>query len=206
MTTSSVPAVGNSVALAPRTDGLPASRWLGLALLVLGAIGGAFSAIITVDKFKILADPTFVPACTINAVVSCSDVMSSEQSNAFGFPNPLIGLVGFTIVCTTGVIVLAGVTLPRWYWWCSVVGLALATVFVHWLAYQAVYNIAALCPWCMIVWAVTLPLFVMVTVHTVRQSRRQRGLPAASGVVMPTLVVLAWYAGFAVLILEQFVF
>ena len=42
--------------------------------------------------------------------------MVTPQASAFGFPNPLIGIVAFTVVVVTGVLAVAKVALPRWYW------------------------------------------------------------------------------------------
>jgi hypothetical protein len=43
----------------------------------------------------------------------------------------------------------------------------LGFVFVGWLWYQALYDIRILCPFCMVVWAAMIPLFVWVTVRNV---------------------------------------
>ncbi|MBJ7383987.1 MAG: hypothetical protein JHC55_05795, partial [Mycolicibacterium sp.] len=42
-------------------------------------------------------------------------------------------------------------------------GTLLGVVFVHWLIIQSLYHIGALCPYCMVVWAVMIPLFAVVT-------------------------------------------
>ena len=34
-----------------------------------------------------------------------------------------------------------------------------AFVFVHVLAYRSVFEYGSLCPWCMVIWLVTIPLF-----------------------------------------------
>ena len=88
----------------------------------------------------------------------------------FGFPNPLLGLVAFAVVVVTGVLAVAKVSLPQWYWIGLTVGTLIGAVFVHWLIFQSLYVIGALCPYCMVVWAVTIPLLVVVVVH--RVSRR----------------------------------
>jgi hypothetical protein len=38
-------------------------------------------------------------------------------------------------------------------------GITLGTVFVGWLISQSLYSIHALCPYCMVVWAVVIPTF-----------------------------------------------
>ncbi len=60
-------------------------------LVVAGALGLTASLVLTIEKFSLLADPTYRPSCSINPVISCGSVMSSPQAEAFGFPNPLLG-------------------------------------------------------------------------------------------------------------------
>lgn len=188
-------------------------------LVVAGVIGLIMSGLIMYDKIQIMQDSEFVPACTVNDVVSCTDVMNSDQASVFGFPNPFIGLVGFGIVLCIGAALFAGATFRNWFWYGFLAGLVLAVVFVHWLAYEAVYSIQALCPYCMVVWAVVLPLFLTVLLHINGERRRDALVAAgadaaareaaaavpASTRIMPGIVLVVWYLAFLVLILEQFV-
>ncbi len=114
-----------------------------------------------------------MPSCSINPVLSCGSVMITPQASVFGFPNPLIGIVSFTVVLVTGVLAVAKVRLPRWYWAGLAIGTLLGAVFVHWLIFQSLYRIGALCPYCMVVWAVTIPLLV-VTASIALHPQRQR--------------------------------
>ena len=88
---------------------------------------------------------------------------ATPQASEFGFPNSLLGIVGFTVVVVTGVLAVAKVALPRWYWAGLAVGTLLGVVFIHWLIVQSLYQIGALCPYCMVVWTVTIPLLVVVS-------------------------------------------
>lgn len=185
----------------------PATRTFGVSMFVLATIGLVFSTVIMYDKLQLILDPNFVPSCTFNSVISCSNVMASPQASAFGFPNPFIGMIGFPVVMTIGVLLATGARLPRWFWYCTIVGLAFGVGFVHWLAFNAIYEIVALCPYCMVVWAVMLPLFVMTVVHVARESRRARGDSVAHRAFgAPALVLFVWYLGFVAVILEQFAF
>jgi uncharacterized membrane protein len=132
-------------------------------LLIAGAVGFTAAFTLTVEKIEILINPAYVPSCSINPVLSCGSVMVTPQAALFGFPNPLIGIVAFTVVTVTGVLSLARVQLPRWYWAGLAIGTLLGVVFVHWLIIQSLYHIGALCPYCMVVWAVMIPLFAVVT-------------------------------------------
>lgn len=140
--------------------------WL---LIICGSIGLLAAGIIMVEKIELLKNPNATFLCDINPVVSCGSIMSSDQSNAFGFPNPLIGLAAFPVVITTGVMMLAGARLKRWYW----VGLQFGTIFgigfVHWLFFQSVWRIGALCPYCMAVWVVTITTFWYVTLYNLEK-------------------------------------
>jgi uncharacterized membrane protein len=132
-------------------------------VLIAGIAGLAAALTLTVEKIEILINPKYVPSCSINPVLSCGSVMVTPQASAFGFPNPLIGIVAFTVVLVTGVLAVSRVALPRWYWAGLAIGTLLGAVFVHWLIFQSLYRIGALCPYCMVVWAVTIPLLVVVS-------------------------------------------
>ena len=147
--------------------GNPFPRLLPWLLLLGGALGTAASGILTVEKIARLRDPTYVPSCSLNPVVSCGSVMDSAQAGAFGFPNPLLGIAGFVVVTTVGAGLLAGARFGRWFWLGLQAGVTFGVVFVHWLIYHTLYTIGALCPYCMVVWAVTIPIFIYVTLRNV---------------------------------------
>jgi len=150
----------------PGTGEAPSwERRIGLLLLVAGAIGLAAAAQLAIEKFRLLENPLYVPPCTLGDAVDCVSVMRSDQSEAFGFPNPFIGIAGFGALLTAGLILATGGRLGRPFWLVMQAGLVFAVVFVHWLIFQTLYRIGALCPYCMAVWAVTIPAFWYVTLH-----------------------------------------
>ncbi|MDX6353300.1 MAG: hypothetical protein QOF98_203, partial [Streptomyces sp.] len=79
--------------------------WL---LLICGVLGSVASFVITDDKFKLLEDPSYVPGCSLNPIISCGNIMKSDQSHAFGFPNPMIGMMAYPIVVCVAMGLLAG--------------------------------------------------------------------------------------------------
>jgi uncharacterized membrane protein len=149
-----------------------ASAWW---VLIAGVIGLIASMTLTVEKIKILLNPSYLPSCNINPIVSCGSVMTTPQASVLGFPNSLVGIAAFTVVVVSGALAVTKVPLPRWYW----VGLAAATlagaVFVHWLIFQSLYRIGALCPYCMVVWAATISLLVVVASTAFRPAGESRG-------------------------------
>lgn len=144
-------------------------RW---TMLVAGVIGLAAAIILTVEKVNFLtaqaAGEDTGLGCDLNAFVSCGGVINTDQASAFGFPNPIIGIVGFTVVVTLGVMLASGLRLPGWIWGGLQAGVLFGIGFVTWLQYQSIYEINKLCPWCMVVWTFMIPLFVLVTARNLR--------------------------------------
>lgn len=189
---------GDDPAAAGVAVGRPSALWV----LIAGIIGLAAAATLTIEKIEILINPAYVPSCSINPVLSCGSVMITPQASAFGFPNPLIGIAGFAVVVTTGVLAVAKVRLPQWYWVGLSVGVGLGVVFVHWLIFQSLYRIGALCPYCMVVWTIMVPLFVVVTSVALR--------PLAGNAVLRSLyqwrwsIVALWFTAIILMILMRF--
>ncbi|MEU0406790.1 vitamin K epoxide reductase family protein [Streptomyces griseorubiginosus] len=152
-------------------------RGFAALLVITGAAGLLASWVITLDKFKLLEDPDFTPGCSLNPVVSCGSVMTSDQASAFGFPNPMLGLVAYAVVICVGAGLSAGARFPRWYWLTFDAGCLFGVGFVSWLQFESLYRINALCLWCCLAWVATIVLFWYVTSFAVRH----RFLPAPVG-------------------------
>jgi uncharacterized membrane protein len=144
-------------------------------LIVCGLIGIFASIELIIQKISVLSNPDFVPNCDINPVLSCGSVINTEQASLFGFPNPVLGVIGFTIVIMFGALLFTGVELPKSMWLGLNLGALAGMVFVVWLVIQSLYVIGALCPWCMVVWAVTIPIFWQVTTDNLANKRLNLG-------------------------------
>ena len=192
------PAQAGEIRRAGPRVGRPSALWI----IIAGLAGLASAFTLTVEKIELLIDPTFVPSCNLNPVLSCGSIMVTPQASAFGFPNPLIGIVAFTVVVTSGVLAFAKVRLPQWYWVGLTIGTTLGVVFIGWLIFQSLYRIGALCPYCMVVWAVTIPLLVVVASIAMR--------PLAGNAVLRVLyewrwsIVALWFAAVILMIVVRF--
>lgn len=196
-------------ARASRSDGLGAAistgrlAWL---LVAAGGLGWVAAFTLLVEKIALIEDPTYVPTCSINPILSCGSIMNTPQAEAFGFPNPVLGVTGFAVVVTTGVAILAGAAMRTWFWVGLQIGVTFGVVFVHWLIFQSLYRIGALCPYCMVVWAVTIPLFWYVTLYNIRGLGRDG--PARPLVAIlesyHTVVLTLWFLTIAALIAVRF--
>ncbi len=174
-------------------------------LVICGIIGIIAAIELIIQKIAVLSNPDFVPNCDINPVLSCGSVINTEQASLFGFPNPVLGVIGFTVVVMFGALLFAGVELPRSMWLGLNLGALAGMVFVVWLVGQSLYVIGALCPWCMVVWAVTIPIFWQVTTDNLAGKRLSFGknlseiavalkwiLVGASYLIVAALIFVRW--------------
>ena len=196
----------------PVEDSASPSRWATTVpltsawwVLIAGVIGLIASTTLTVEKIKLLLNSSYVPSCNINPIVSCGSVMTTPQASVLGFPNSLIGIVAFTVVTVTGILAVTKVPLPQWYWIGIAAGPLGGAVFVHWLIFQSLYRIGALCPYCMVVWVATISLLVVVSTVAFRPAG-----DGPNGVVMRELyrwrwsIAALWFTAVFLLILARF--
>jgi len=147
-------------------------------LLIVGGIVGLIAAFaLTLDKMAVLANPDFQPGCNVSVLVGCSKNLNSPVGSAFGFPNPLLGLMMFPAPLIVGVAMLGGVRFPRWFWALFNVGMAFAIGFVIYLISNSIFNfdLRVLCPWCMAVWSVVIPMSLATTLYNLREQNLPLG-------------------------------
>lgn len=178
-------------AVAPSGTETRRSRRSAWAMIVLGAVGLVASAALVIERLAVALDPDYVPPCSINPVLTCTSAMLSAQGEVFGVPNPLLGVAGFPVVVTTGFAVLAGARLASWYWTGMWLGGLGALGFMHWLVYVSLVEIDALCPYCLVVWAATIPLFAVVSGYAI--PRGALGERVAQNTLVGDLLALRWW-------------
>jgi uncharacterized membrane protein len=145
-------------------------KWIFWTMLV-AAIAGLIAAFtLTVEKFHLLENPDAVLSCSFNVVLNCASVMKTWQASVFGFPNSLIGLMGYAVVITVAVSVLSGVRFSRKYLIAAQICYGLGLLFAYWLFFQSVFVIQVLCPWCLVVTFVTTIIFETLLRYNLREN------------------------------------
>jgi uncharacterized membrane protein len=168
---------------------------LGAGLAAGGVVGLLAAHVLLLERFKLAENPSYTPSSRVHPVLSCGSVMESWQASLLGFPNPVLGVVAFPVVVSTGVALVSGAQLAQWYWRGLQIGVLVGLIFVAWLAFQSLYRIGALCPYCMAVWAVVWPIAWFVTTRNLRAGVLGRGASGSRGL----RTVLEWQ-GFIVLV------
>jgi uncharacterized membrane protein len=142
---------------------------LAIFLIVAGVVGWYAAFSLTIEKFITLTNPTEALGCDFSVLVQCRANLESWQGSLFGFPNPVIGLAAWIAPVVVGVALLSGARFARWFWVLFNLGAVAALAFVIWLIGQSVFVLGTLCPWCMVTWAVTIPLFWALTLYNLRE-------------------------------------
>jgi uncharacterized membrane protein len=189
--------------------GLPSfAKVLPFILVIGGIIGLISAAVLTYDHNQIALNPNYVPSCNLNPVIACGSVIKSKQAEAFSFPNPYIGLVAFPMVISAGVALFAGAKLKRWYWWLLEAGTVFGLGFVHWLFFETVYRIHALCPYCIAVWVVTITSFWYLTLYNIQAGNfvlPKSTKPFTNFLVRHHIdILILWFLVIVLLILKHF--
>ena len=127
------------------------------------------SLALTYDKIQVLSDKAYEPSCNINPILSCGSVMKTEQASLFGLPNTVFGLIAFTMLLTFGFLLIGGAVVKRWVWIAAQVAATIGVIFMHYLFFQGVYRIQAICPWCFVIWMITIPTFWYITLYNLQQ-------------------------------------
>ncbi|MGL5828789.1 MAG: vitamin K epoxide reductase family protein [Angustibacter sp.] len=129
-------------------------------MCVRGLAGLAAAATLLAQKIAVLANPPYHPELRLG--------VRRTTGRGVRVPEPIIGIAWFAVTLTVGIAILAGAQFRRWFWLGFVAGVTFGAVFVHWLIYQSLYRIGALCPYCMVVWAVTAPIFWYAALHSTK--------------------------------------
>lgn len=138
-------------------------------LIVAGIIGCVASFALTYDKLHVLQNPNYQPSCNINPILSCGSVMKTQQASLLGVPNTIFGLIAFSMLLTFGVLLAGGAKVKRWVWLAAQIAATLGVIFMHYLFFQGVFRIHAICPWCFTVWMITIPTFWYVTMFNLKE-------------------------------------
>jgi len=111
---------------------------------------------------RLLFDPRYASFCDINSTISCSDVLLSRYSSAYGVPVSILGAIWFA-----GVLVLIGAgsvghgslrdNVPGYLFALSTAGLAV----VLYLAYISFAVLKVYCPLCLTADAAVIGLFIV---------------------------------------------
>jgi uncharacterized membrane protein len=190
-----------------RRDGTTAV-WAVMLISSVASLVASF--VLSVEALTLAEDPNAVLGCDINAVLSCGTVGSSWQASLLGFPNAFLGLVAEPVVITIAVAGLGGVRFPRWFMLGAQAVYTIGLAFAYWLFYEAMFDIGALCPWCLLITVATTLVFFEMTHINIRDNnlylspRLHESLSAAVQAHLDLMLVVVWLLALALLVLVRY--
>lgn len=177
-------------------------------LIIAGIIGCLASFVLTYDKIHVLQDPSYSPGCNINPILSCGSVMKTEQASLLGVPNTVFGLIAFSMLFTFGLLLASGAKVKRWVWLGAQLAALVGVVFMHYLFFQGVFRINAICPWCFVVWMITIPVFWYITQYNLEEKNISLGIKLQPVTAFVRKhhgdILLVWYLVIFGILLQHF--
>lgn len=162
------------------------------------------SVTLMAEKMAVLANPDHITSCDVNPWVSCGTVMKSWQASLFGFPNQYIGVIGYAMMVAIGMAMAAGAKFAPWFRAGIWLGASFALGFCLWLFTQAVWDIGALCIYCMVVWAMAIPMWVYLSAKLLVEGKTTSPQTARLATEWSWVLVVLLYVVIAAAILLQF--
>lgn len=141
--------------------------WIFATMLFSACLSLVASFTLSYDAILLAANPDQQLACDISSVLSCGTVALSWQASLLGFPNAFLGMMCEPVVITIAVAGLAGVRFPRWFMFTAQAIYLVGLVFAYWLFTQSMWDIGALCPWCLVITLGTTLVFMTLLHHNI---------------------------------------
>jgi uncharacterized membrane protein len=169
VTVASTPKTSNKVDTASAASRIGvAPRWLVISSFALTLAGLGLSIYLTITHYTDQA----TLFCQQNSVVNCLKVTTSPESEIFGIPVAVLGLVFFVPMTVLN---------SPWGWrsqlplvrWLRLTGVAVGLIFVVYLVSAELVLIGSICEYCTGVHIVTIALFIVVVTGQYRMSHRE---------------------------------
>ncbi|UNK71457.1 vitamin K epoxide reductase family protein [Microbacterium sp. H1-D42] len=168
--------------------------------IAAGVIAWIVSFLLYLEYIGQLTEADAIVSCDINPIVTCGPNLLAPAGNLLGFTNAVIGLVVFAGPVLAGVSALAAPGGMRaWYWRVYALAVLGGYALVSMFAYRSIFEFGSLCPWCMVVWLMTIPLFWSVAAWTLRVGVWGPGLRHA-GRFLGRWLVLIVVANYAIIL------
>ncbi|MEV7009628.1 vitamin K epoxide reductase family protein [Streptosporangium sp. NPDC051022] len=148
-----------------RTSALSRPGWFLTVTALLSLTGLAISIYMTLAHYN----RAIALICTESSTIDCASVTSSEYSELFGIPLPLLGLSFF--------VGIGALTVPA-AWrsespvvrWARLGGVIIGVLFVVYLVSAELLVLGKICLWCTAVHVITVALFGLVVLDEYRRA------------------------------------
>jgi len=162
-----------------------------LTIIVFSITGIAASLILSIEYLTLLKDSGTKLSCDLSSIVSCSSVMKSSEANIFGFPNPYIGLISYSIFLTFGVLMLLNDSFPKFLKRLALIGSFVGFAFSYFLLFASVFKLNKICPYCILSCVSATNIFFAMVIFSLNQELI--GIPEKFKGSIQNFITKGWY-------------
>lgn len=159
--------------------------------IVTAAVSWTVSLLLYREYVVQLSDAPPMLSCNISPFITCGPNLLAPAGNLLGFTNAILGMTLFLgpIFASVGALASPG-GMRAWYWRVFAVFVLGGYVLVHVFAYRSIFEFGSLCPWCLIVWLMTIPLFWSVAGWTLQAGVWGAGARRIGALIVSWLVLI----------------
>ncbi len=152
--------------------------WYPKLLTGASAVGLVASFWQAAERVHMLKNPTVDLSCNLNPIIDCSGVLGNRWAALFGFPNAFLGIVMFSFLFASGVLLWSGGVFTKKYQAFVQAVNTILILFSVWFFGMSLYVIGRVCLFCIFIWAVSVPLFWYGSLYAMAHQTRQSGAVA----------------------------
>jgi uncharacterized membrane protein len=139
-----------------------------ITIFITSLIAFIVALVLVYEKIANLINPTVAPSCSVNPLVSCTPVLTSWQGSLLGVPNPIYGIICFTLLCIISFFTIF-MKMPKWVWLCTFLGVTFGFGLVIWFVSQSLFVIGAICIYCTSIWFMMIIAFWLTFAITIEE-------------------------------------
>lgn len=122
------------------------------------------------ERVHMLKYPSLSLSCNLNPIVDCSGVLGNRLAAVLGFPNAFLGMIFFSILATSGLVLLSGGKFIGWYRHFVMAVSLVLILFSVWFFGVSLYVLGKICIFCVAGWIVSVPIFWYSLLHYLQSS------------------------------------
>jgi uncharacterized membrane protein len=124
-------------------------KWGFILVLIFSLLGLYASFTLSYDSYLISLKPETTLPCNLNSTFNCTSVMNSDYSHLFGFPNPWIGMIGYTAMSIFALYGILGMS-KKIVYDIFTLGSLVSTIFSWYLMYISKTVLEIYCIYCIL--------------------------------------------------------